>query len=140
MPYKRNVTYIQDLPDIEHFEQFKPEGLPQPRIKAIRNNRYTNPHDQMNKQRSGMNQLFKENFSQARNEYYNSPPEETEAPPLPLPPLPQTSDIHCLDICNHIKDCPLCSKFYDNDKTVYIIIIVMLCIINLIFLKKILNL
>jgi len=46
----------------------------------------------------------------------------------------------CLDIAEHISNCPICSKFYNNDKTIYIIAIVVLFIIVLILLKKILDL
>ena len=45
----------------------------------------------------------------------------------------------CIDVCNHINSCPLCSKFYNNDKTAYIIIIIILTVICLLLLKKILN-
>lgn len=52
------------------------------------------------------------------------------------PPKPE---ITCIDVANHIEKCPLCSKFYNNDKTVYIIAIVLLSIICLLLLKKVLN-
>ena len=47
--------------------------------------------------------------------------------------------LSCIDVCNHVNSCPVCSRFYNNDKTVYIIIIVLLSIITLICFKKILN-
>lgn len=48
-------------------------------------------------------------------------------------------NISCIDISKHIQECPICSKFYHNDKTVYVIIIVVLCVICLLLLKKVLN-
>ena len=45
----------------------------------------------------------------------------------------------CLDICDHIKGCPICSKFYNTDKTIYIVIIIILCLVILILLKKVLK-
>ena len=45
----------------------------------------------------------------------------------------------CLDVCNHINSCPLCSRFYNNDKTGYIIVIIVLTIICLLLLKRVLN-
>ena len=42
----------------------------------------------------------------------------------------------CLDIADHISQCPLCSKFYKNDKTVYIVVIVILIIICILLLKR----
>ena len=45
----------------------------------------------------------------------------------------------CLDICDHIKGCPICSKFYNTDKTIYIVIIIILCLVILVLLKKVLK-
>ena len=48
-------------------------------------------------------------------------------------------EISCIEIANHIRSCPICSKFYDNDKSVYVIIIVILAIICVILFKKVLE-
>jgi hypothetical protein len=40
----------------------------------------------------------------------------------------------CLDVAEHIANCPICSKLYNNDKTIYIIAIVILLL-----LKKVLD-
>ncbi len=45
----------------------------------------------------------------------------------------------CLDVANHVKDCPICSKFYNNDKSLYIILIVLLSIICVLLIKRVLN-
>ena len=45
----------------------------------------------------------------------------------------------CLDVAEHIANCPICSKFYCNDKTIYIIAIVVLAIICVLLLKKVLD-
>lgn len=47
--------------------------------------------------------------------------------------------LHCIDVANHIKSCPICSKFYDNDKTMYVITIIILVIICIILMKKVLE-
>lgn len=47
--------------------------------------------------------------------------------------------INCIEIANHIKSCPICSKFYENDKTVYVIAIIILVIICIILIKKVLE-
>ena len=49
------------------------------------------------------------------------------------------SNISCQDVLKHISNCPICSKFYNNDRTVYIIIIIILIIICLLLVKKVLN-
>lgn len=45
----------------------------------------------------------------------------------------------CLDFAEHCANCPICSKFYNTDKTIYIIAIVVLLVICLILLKKVLE-
>ena len=51
-----------------------------------------------------------------------------------------SNNISCLLVADHINSCPICSKFYNNDKTIYIIAIVVLAIICILLLKKVLNL
>jgi hypothetical protein len=45
----------------------------------------------------------------------------------------------CLDCAEHIQSCPLCSKFYNNDKTLYIIAILVLSLICILLLKRVLD-
>jgi hypothetical protein len=45
----------------------------------------------------------------------------------------------CIDCANHIASCPLCTQIYNNDKTIYIIAIVVLSIICILLLKRVLN-
>jgi len=47
--------------------------------------------------------------------------------------------LNCIDVAHHIKSCPICSKFYDNDKTMYIVAIIILVIICIILMKKVLE-
>ncbi len=47
--------------------------------------------------------------------------------------------INCIDVANHIKSCPICSKFYENDKSMYIILIIVLVIIVIILARKVLE-
>ena len=47
--------------------------------------------------------------------------------------------LNCLDVANHIKSCPICSRFYDNDKTIYVVAIIILVIICIILMKKVLE-
>ena len=47
--------------------------------------------------------------------------------------------LSCLDINSHIVKCPICSKFFKPNVTIYIIIIAVLIIICLLMLKKCLN-
>ena len=49
------------------------------------------------------------------------------------------NSISCLEIAEHVSNCPICSKFYKNDNTIYIIAIVVLLIICILLLKKCLD-
>ena len=51
---------------------------------------------------------------------------------------PLTS-ISCLEIANHIATCPICSQVYRNDRTVYLVVIVILVIICLYLAKTLLK-
>lgn len=66
-------------------------------------------------------------------EMYNGPPQDTQPQQYMAPML------NCLDVNGHITGCPICSRFYNNDKTVYIIIIIILAIICLLLMKRVLN-
>lgn len=48
-------------------------------------------------------------------------------------------DFNCIDVANHIKNCPICSKFYDNDKSMYVVAIIILIIICIILARKVLE-
>jgi hypothetical protein len=45
----------------------------------------------------------------------------------------------CLEIADHISMCPICSRFYRNDSTIFVIAIVILVIICILLLKRVLN-
>jgi len=57
----------------------------------------------------------------------------------PIYDMPNHMLISCIDIAKHIQECPVCSKFYQSDKSAYIIIIVILAVACLLLLKKVLN-
>ena len=56
------------------------------------------------------------------------------------PERPDPMSLNCVDVAMHIEQCPICSKFYNGDKSLYVIVIVILAIICLLLLKKVLNL
>jgi len=66
---------------------------------------------------------------------------QEQQPPMPMmpPPPPAPASFSCLDIAGHVQNCPICSKLYANDKTVYIIAIVILILICLLLMKRVLN-
>jgi hypothetical protein len=82
---------------------------------------------------------------QSRQQQIESDDDSLYQYPLQLPTVapPQYKapprKITCLEICDHITKCPICSNLYNSDRTIYIIMIIILCIIIIICLKKILN-
>jgi hypothetical protein len=53
--------------------------------------------------------------------------------------MSNSSNISCMDIARHVKSCPICSKLYENDKSIYIIGIVFLLVVCIILLKKVIE-
>ncbi len=50
-----------------------------------------------------------------------------------------SAPLSCQKVCDHVTGCKICKKYYDTDRTIYIIVIVILIIICLLLLKKALN-
>lgn len=132
----RNVTMINDLPDLEDLEQNSqmyqqndhPGMYPEKFQKFIRN-----PHN--SPPESGM---------YPQKEFYQTgPPINPPNSPNPSNPSQYNNHAHetnCLDFNSHVMGCPICSRFYNNDNTIYIIAIVVLSIVCVLLLKKVLNL
>lgn len=53
------------------------------------------------------------------------------------PPSSPSSSLNCLDVNNHISNCPVCRKIYGSDSIFYIVIIIVLALVCLILLRKI---
>lgn len=141
------VTYIDDLPDLDFHESAGPQPFQQATRDHVRSSRYPGnenlPPDQESKFqkyiRNGTRQLPSES---GMNEFHPEPgpsvPDYSE--PIQAPPYPVRTGPSCLDVADHISTCPICSKLYKDDKVVYLIAIVVLAIIVIILLKKILDL
>ena len=126
---RNNVTMLNELPELEDLE-----GVGDSRSQELKGPEYQkyirNSHP-MNQQ-SGMNRMHMMD---------QEPPQPPPLPPQPpLRPLPEVHmTYNCIDIAKHVQDCPICSRFYNRDNTVYIIIIIILALICLLLLKKVLN-
>jgi len=44
--------------------------------------------------------------------------------------------VNCPSVMLHINSCPLCNKLYNPDRTLYVLIIIILSIVSVILLKK----
>lgn len=136
-----NVTRIEDLPELSDIDNSYGGdnsgmgGNTDPKMnKYIRNyTRQTYNNSMDNNMNMNMNSRSAEPYQYIEQEPKVYEKEFYEPTPLP-------TRLNCLDVCNHIKDCPLCSKFYHNDNTLFIIIIVCLLILTVILTRKVLNL
>lgn len=118
-----NVTYIDELMDVEDL------GKPQQPIphNAIRNTqRYPSPNQSYFPRQGGI--VVSPVDGSESYEQYSPTQQQSEKP-----------QVSCLDLANHQTGCPICSKLYNCDKTLYIIVIVLLSVICVILLKKVLE-
>jgi hypothetical protein len=149
MSYSRagseKFTIIDDLPDIDDLESGPNynHGPPRPEqpsnakiAKFIRSN-----HPLSNK--SGMNTS---NIMNHYEEPQHITPMYSQPPPPPQLPIEQVHSLRgigaptCIDVADHVANCPVCSRLYNNnDKTIYIISIIVLIIICLLLLKRVLE-
>jgi hypothetical protein len=124
------VTMLDDLPELQQLERSmpnEPRGLsPDNYSKFIRGPMRMDPQ-------AGMVPF---------NPPPLPPPPQMNLPPPP-PPMNRMLDplnISCIDISRHIQDCPICCKIYNtSDKSLYLIIIIILSVLCLILLKKALS-
>lgn len=133
-----NVTLIENLPELSDIENSfgggAGRGGDDPSGMGGGNNRGTDKY---------IRKLKRENFQNTpyeNNQYIVEQPQYEEMFETQSTNQSQASpQFTCLDVCNHIKGCPLCSKFYKNDNSLYIIIIIALLILVIILTKKVLN-
>ena len=62
--------------------------------------------------------------------------------PIELPPTnlsSSTKTLHCIDVVEHITNCIICSKFYSNDRGVYIVIIIFLLIVCTVLISNLIK-
>lgn len=134
MNRQHGVTYIDDLPDLndltespvvhmvpdqDKYKKFIRTGTGSPAMESGMSRNRVQAHVPMPQQQDDS---MMDNNSQLYEQ-----------------PLPHPHMYNCIDIANHIKVCPICSKIYNDDKTLYILCIVLLCIVIIILIKKILN-
>ena len=80
------------------------------------------------------------------HDHHHGPPhntmhnKESYATPI-MYEMPMNHHNHsCMNISDHIQNCRICSRYYDTDKTIYLVVIVILLVIIALLIRKILNL
>jgi len=144
---RNHVTMIDDLPELSDIETRGGGGMAMRQPPRFANNAYAGenlPPEVVDKYRRHIRQTSFMRPESGMAPYGPSPQsiesyEDAQVQQNLHVDNPALTGISCLDIANHVKDCPICSRFYNNDKTVYIIVIVVLAIICLLLLKKVLD-
>ena len=77
------------------------------------------------------------NYPYANNPYANNPYANN---PYANNNQSQPTIISCISIAQHIDSCPICSRLYDTDKTLYILAIIGLLILCFLMVKRIVKL
>lgn len=153
---RNNVTMIDDLPFIDDIESKSfMTGVPSAEMKQvskfIRDTTYNPPYE------SGM-MAYNNNSS---NRVVQSPPppppqpqqqQRIQLPPAPAPSSGSSSGVEeyqphqmimsslsCVDVAEHAANCIVCSRLYNTDMTLYIIIISILLLTIVILIKKVLD-
>ena len=140
------VTMISDLPELADVEMKNRSQYPQrPPSQGPRASYQDQlPPEMADKYKNIIRNHHVPDPSSGMNPYSQPMQQQNESISPPIRENLQEDDpslsIPCISIARHINNCPICSKFYRNDKTVYIIIIAVLVIISLLLLKKVLDL
>jgi|ERR1700677_4573779 hypothetical protein len=146
-----NRTYLSDLPDLEDLEsggggyngnnkggyanvgqperqEYQQPSGPDNYKKFIRNTQGHAPPE------SGMGNMS--NMGNGMQGPQQAPPPEFFEQPQHV----MTNGPNCMDIHSHVQNCPICSRFFKNDSSIYIIAITVLAIVCILLLKRVLNL
>lgn len=150
----QKFTLIEDLPDLDDLEG------PRPQQNAVRQGNMRGSHYPGGRMLPNGQE---DRFAKFIRQSHDMPSEagmESRMVPSQLGHPPQTTELYeespsptdevktykmpegtptCLDIAEHVANCPICSKFYNDDKTIYIIAIVILAIVCVLLLKKVLD-
>ena len=123
------VTMIDDLPNLEDLEgnpEYPPRGPTDQQLQKVIRPRH------MPLEGSGM-------YPRAESSYQMQPQQNGPMPQHGVLVDPQFSHINCLEIAHHVNGCPICSRFYNPDKTLYVIAVVLLSVICLLLVKRVLE-
>jgi hypothetical protein len=143
--YRKQVTMIDDLMDLE--SQGPPSMMPNQStgLHTDPDTSFTQKFIRSQSNGNGMGKLDEiqkqiipyQPKPQLRQEIIESPPELKSHQ---YPQYAMSTRLHCVDIVNHIKDCPVCQKLYNNnEKNIYILVIVILLIIIALLVKKLIE-
>ena len=150
----QKFTMIDDLPDLDDLEgppphqravirgdnrasqypgsQILPDGQ-EPRFRKFIRDQHVSPTESgMARNLSSQAPMMESSPAAPEIEAYHQAEETNKYSALDGTPS-------CLNVAEHISGCPICSKFYNDDKSIYIIAIIVLAVICILLLKKVLD-
>jgi hypothetical protein len=153
MSYRpQNVTYIDDLPDLDQLEG---QGQYQGQYQGNQqHSSYNQAYGNTNSQQPDVSKYIRQHSHTSNNqvdnmhgqEFYSQSQQEPQEPQQKYQQQQQEIEQYniknsptCIEISDHVSNCPICCKFYNNDNTIYIIVIIVLTIICLLLLKRVLD-
>jgi hypothetical protein len=143
--YRKQVTMIDDLMDLESQNPSQSYmNNQQPGIPIDPDITFTQKFIRTPSNGNGMGKLDEVNqqiLPYQPKQQPNIQKQEIMEPQIDYKPyLQHQHRLHCVDVVNHIKDCPVCQKLYNNnEKNIYIMVIVILIIIIALLVKKLIE-
>ena len=58
---------------------------------------------------------------------------------ITTPAVATGGGVNCPSVMMHINSCPLCSKLYNPDRTLYMLLIVILAVVCIVLLKRVID-
>lgn len=157
MRRQSNVTMIDDLPFLDDLDQnqIPQQPISQPEMHNIQKkfirNKYNTPNE------AGMNPDFnyQQNQQNQHHHIHHSHPQQQQLPnfnnieadfidnaqniEMQFHHQQQHQFVNCISVAEHTQSCLVCSRLYTNDRTIYIIAIIMLLIICILLIKRVLE-
>jgi len=141
MNQRQRVTMIDQLPDLNDLDDLNANQHVSINTNRTTENNYDkyirNSHKPL--QQSGMYYGNNENTQQdtfVENNHFEQPVLQNENIKKYILPNDSPS---CIDVANHIELCPICSRYYKQDNSLYIIAILVLSVLCILLAKKILK-
>jgi hypothetical protein len=153
--YRTNVTMIDDLPSLDDLEgnsglSMIPSDNANQINKFIRNG-YQPPQEAgMNTKQQQQQQQQQQHKQQQHQQHQQQHQQQQQLPVYEAQPqeiqfyeqpkfAKHIEHLSCISVAEHANNCIVCSRLYNNDRTGYVIVIILLAIICILLLKRVLN-
>ena len=148
MPKHQNVTFIEDLIDTDTLlagpmeMDDRQSYNEQIKNRHIRKHNHHHMNDAINGGRQMVPHIENIQYIEQPMPMQHMPMHQMPMQHMPIQHMPTQrydEEISCMTIAQHVKNCPICSKFYNPDQSMYIIAIIVLIIICIVLLKRLID-